>query len=269
MMRWNYKELDYDSINKEELKDKDFLFYLIACASFVEITSDVYEKNLEEFYSDEEDVKKWLKEVWEPEEIQHGVALREFVKRVWSDFDWDKAYDKFKKEYLPLCTIDEFQDSKAKEMLARMVVETGTSTLYKSISKLAKDENIPLLEELASNISKDEVYHYDQFYELFKKFNEKEKLGRDDIVKVIYDRLKMIDGEDAKIAFKAVFEEKNQREFKEEDYEEYKKSLKVFIKKYYPYNMAIKMLLQPLNINKTLESAMVPIIKGALKVLGI
>ncbi|BCD62273.1 hypothetical protein NitYY0826_C1149 [Nitratiruptor sp. YY08-26] len=268
-MRWHYKDINYTNINAEALKDKTFLFYLITSASFIEITSDVYEKNLVQFYSDNMKIISWLEKVWEPEEIQHGKALKKFVNTVWPEFDWEKAYERFKEYYLPHCTLDEFQPTKAKEMLARMVVETGTSTFYKALENYSTDLNTPILGEIAHNISKDEVYHYDKFENGFRYYNQNEKLRRDDIIKVIYDRLKEVDGEDGRLAFRAIWEVRENEPFKDKHYEEHKKLVGKFAKKYYPYNMAIKMLLRPLDLNKTVEKVTVPMVRGALKILGI
>ncbi len=268
-MRWHYEEIPYEQIDTGKVKEKDFLFYLITSASFIEITSDVYEKNLATFYSDNPKVVEWLQNVWEPEEIQHGRALKKYVQTVWPEFDWERAYERFKKEYLPHCTLDEFQPTKAREMLARMVVETGTSTFYKAVERFSEDTKEPILAKISHNISKDEVYHYDKFYEAYLYYNEKEKLGKDQIVKVIYDRLKMVDGEDGRLAYKAIYETLNNTPFEDRFYEEHKRKVSKFAKKYYPYNMAIKMLLKPFNLNKTVEKVTVPVVRGALKVLGI
>ena len=127
-MRWHYEDIDYNSINIEAMHNKDFLFYLITSASFIEITSDVYEKNLARFYRGNEQLISWLEKVWEPEELQHKKALRKFVNTLWPEFDWESSYERFKKYYLPHCTLDEFQPTKAKELLARMGGEAGTST---------------------------------------------------------------------------------------------------------------------------------------------
>ena len=268
-MRWHYEDIEYAQINAEAIKDKEFLFYLITSASFIEITSDVYEKNLATFYEGDEETVSWLEHTWEPEELQHGKALKKFVNTVWPEFDWKKAYKRFLDLYLPHCTLDEFQPTRAREMLARMVVETGTSTFYKALENYSKDLGTPILAQIAHNISKDEVYHYDMFEEVFKKYNKEEKLKRDDIIKVIYDRLKMIDGEDGRLSFKAIYEEKTGKNFQDKFYEEHKANVRKFAKKYYPYNMAIRMLLRPLKLNKTVENISVPVIKGALKVIGI
>ena len=268
-MRWYYQDIPYSNIEPKKIKDNDFLFYLIVSASFIEITSDVYEKNLSKFYQGDEGAVQWLKNVWEIEEIQHGEALRTYINHVWEDFNWDAAYRRFLDYYLPLCTPEEFQDTRAKEMLARMVVETGTSTFYKALERYAEDKEEPVLAQIAHNISKDEVYHYDMFEKIYDRYNEMEKLSKEEIVKVIYHRLKMVDAEDGRLAYRAIYEELHGDSFKDEYYEEHKKRARSFAKEFYPYKMAIKMLLRPLHLNKTVEKVTIPVVQGALKLIGI
>ena len=261
MARWNYQEIAYDAIDKERLRDNDFLFKVVAIASFIEITSDLYEKNLVEFYAGDEEIVGWLESTWEPEELQHGKALRRYVQTVWPDFDWDKAYKGFRNEYSAYCTLDEFQPSRAREMLARMVVETGTSTLYRAMTDYAKSIDEPILAEIAHNIHKDEVYHYEEFDKGFEKYNKEEHLGRTEITKVIYARLKMASDEDVFIAHKYIAPG--------EDFDAFKAKTKEFAKQFYPYKMAVKMLMHPLHLHKHIENATASTIQGALKLLGI
>ncbi len=261
MPKWDYKKIDYESIDAKGLKDNKFLFDIVSTASFIEITSNVYEKNLAEFYKEDEELTKWLRNTWEPEEIQHGKSLRKYIKTIWKDFDWDKAYENFKKEYVPLCKLEYLQESEAREMLARMVVETGTSTFYKALSKYAKDLNDPILEQLSINISKDEIYHFEIFEEAFKKYSKKENISKADIIKILYARLKEANSEDVKIAFNSINPD--------EKYEEFNKTVKKFAKKYYPYNMAIKMFIRPLALNRFVENATAASLQPAFKILGI
>jgi len=268
-MRWDYKEIDYSKIDKTKVREDSFLFKVVTTASFIEITSNIYQQNLSRFYQDNEALVKWLEEEWEVEELQHGKALRKYVKEVWGDrFDWERGYQRFRDYYLPLCTLEEFQPTKAKEMLARMVVEMGTSTFYKALNSYASTLQEEVLATLAKEISKDEVYHYDHFFKGFKEYNQQEKLPRNERIKVIYERLKMVDSEDGRLAFKAIVEEMGE-EFSPQAFEEYKKQLHKFAKKHYPYKMAIKMLIQPLELKKGVETTITPIILGALKLVGV
>ncbi len=261
MASWDYKKIDYNSIESKKISENKILFQLVTIASFIEITSDLYEKNLAEFYTGDIFTVNWLANTWEPEEIQHGKALKKYIQTVWPLFDWENAYNNFRNEYAALCTIDEFQPTRAREMLARMVVETGTSTFYKALHRYAEELGEPILAKIATNISKDEVYHYDMFEEVFKKYNQEEKLSRGDITKIIYARLKEANDEDVSIAFKHINADAS--------YEEFKKEIKHFAKIYYPYNTSVKMLMRPLKLNKYVEKATASTIEKALKVLGI
>lgn len=262
MPRWNYeRDIAYDKIDKTKIKDNDFLFKLLTIASFIEITSDVYDKNLSEYYKDNKEVVQWLNSVWEVEEIQHGKALKRYINEVWPEFNWQEAYERFRKNYLPLCKLEALEDTKAKEMIARMVVETGTSTAYQAIAAYAKDLGEPILEQLAKNISKDEVYHYEKFEEVYKYYKEKEKLSTTEIIKLLYKRAKEINNEDIRIAYEAL--EAN------ESYEDYMKEVQKFAKKYYPYKMAIKMFVRPLGLSKVTENIVATSIQPIFKILGI
>ena len=53
-------------------EDNPLLLYIVATAAFVEITSDVYTRNLADFFRGDADVVDWLEHAWESEELQHG-----------------------------------------------------------------------------------------------------------------------------------------------------------------------------------------------------
>jgi rubrerythrin len=136
----------------------------VASASFIEITSDLYTYNLIEYFRDDSEIVEWLENVWQKEELQHGDALRRYVRTAWPDFDWDAAYRDFLAAYTPLCTVDQLARTRALEMAARCVVETGTAAFYRMLSEQSRE---PVLKQLAARISADEVRHYKHFYSLF------------------------------------------------------------------------------------------------------
>ena len=261
MPRWNFKDINYSEINLPAVRDNDFLFKTVAIASFIEITSSVYEENLSGFYDGDDELVSWLQDTWEVEEIQHGEALRHYVLTVWPDFDWDAAYARFRERYLPLCTTDSFQPTKARELLARMVVETGTSTYYKALARYAEDIEEPVLGEVAQNISHDEVYHFKAFSTAFNQYNEGEKNSKADIIKVLYARLKAASDEDVEIGHHSLQSG--------EDFATFRKGIKGFARKYYPYDMAVKMLMRPLSLNQFLEASTAATVHKALKVIGL
>ncbi len=171
---WSVDDLPFDMIDPTEASRDEHLLLTIAGASFVEITSDLYADNLIRYFTDDEAVD-WLKNQWQREELNHGVALRRYIEIAWPDFPWESAYRGFFKEYSALCRIDRLGPTPALEMLARCVVETGTATFYRMMSDVAAE---PVLAALAARISADEVNHYKNFYFFFRRFRARHFLLR-------------------------------------------------------------------------------------------
>ena len=81
-----------------------------------------------------DEIVEWLESRWEREELQHGAALKRYVQTAWPDFDWEAAYKLFFAEYSQCCTVEQLAGTRALEMAARCVVETGTATFYRMMS---------------------------------------------------------------------------------------------------------------------------------------
>src|ERR1700732_4194813 len=89
----------------ERVREDALLFYILASASFLEITSDLYTRNLVEFFRRDSEVIEWLENGWESEELQHGAALKRYVETAWPEFDWDATYRTFLDEFGWLCSV--------------------------------------------------------------------------------------------------------------------------------------------------------------------
>ncbi|MGK3984326.1 hypothetical protein WME99_14880 [Sorangium sp. So ce136] len=76
---------------------------------------------------------RWLKEEWEPEELQHGRALRSYVQPVWPDFDWERAYAAFFAECSRHCSMDGLQPTRALEVVAMSPVQQRLLWLVPSL----------------------------------------------------------------------------------------------------------------------------------------
>ena len=88
---WQIADLDFDAIDRSAIEDNEDLFYLLMSASFIETGSDTYAANLAEHYSEYPEITAWLRDRWESEELQHGLALRKYVENVWPDFPWEPS----------------------------------------------------------------------------------------------------------------------------------------------------------------------------------
>src|SRR5258708_3892179 len=122
MASWSIEDIPYGALDRAAVRDDAQLFYTLATASFVEITSDLYTRNLIEFFHGDAEVADWLAGGWEPEELQHGAALRRYVERAWPDFDWTDGYRRFMAEFTQFCSVDQLAPTRALGMAARGVV---------------------------------------------------------------------------------------------------------------------------------------------------
>src|ERR1700674_1907270 len=76
---WLVDEIRYDEIERDRIKEDTQFLYLLTSASFIEITSDLYTRNLVEFFGEDRETVQWLEGRWGPEELQHGAALKRYV----------------------------------------------------------------------------------------------------------------------------------------------------------------------------------------------
>ena len=256
---WRLEDVDFNAIRREMVSSDERLFYLLASASFVEILSELYTENLIAHYQENRDATLWLKETWQREEVQHGRSFKAYVQSVWPEFDWEKSFAGFMAEYAQLCSVANLESSRALEMVARCVVETGTSTLYRCLHDYAEE---PVLKQILANIKADEVRHFGQFRHLFIEHNRIEKRGALPIFHVILKRMREIDGEDGYIAFKhAYLCRSNCPGNLDLEWRRFKSGLNALIVRHYPFNMAIEMLfsLVPLPVfpKKLLEGLLI------------
>jgi rubrerythrin len=244
---WSLDDIPYDEIDKALVRGDEYLFYTLASASFIEITSDLYTGNLIEHFRDDPEAVDWLEKRWQHEEVQHGVALRRYVETVWPEFPWIEAYRRFFDEYARLCSVEYLAPSHALEFASRCVVETGTATFYRMISEAAPE---PVLRKLTANISSDEVRHYKYFFKFFRRYRDREHPSQIKVAWTLLHRAIEIDTEDGFIAFKHVYLTRHpEREFRPSIYREFRGRTWSTARSHYPFGMAVKMLLKPLNLS--------------------
>lgn len=239
---WRLEDIDFTKVDRDLIKDDDMMFYALACASFVEILAELYSDNLIEHFRGNQEVCTWLERHWQHEELQHGRALKAYVKAVWPAFDWETAHASFVTEYSALCTTEQLETVRALEMVARCVVETGTTTMYRAFHHYVKE---PVLLQLLNNIRADEASHYAHFRDYFEAYNQRERLGMWAVTGAIWRRIREIGNEDSYIAFKHVYAGRFPGQpFDKAAWQHYNKTIRAYARHHYPYSMAIKMILK-------------------------
>jgi rubrerythrin len=262
---WSVDDVPYDRIDHALIRDETELFNIICAASFIEITSDLYTQNLLEFYRGDAEIEDWLANYWEREEVQHGAALKRYVQEVWPEFDWDRAYRGFYDEYKGLAVMEGLAENRALEMVARCVVETGTSSFYRTLSDAAPE---PILKLIMSNISDDEVRHYKHFYQYFLRYREQDRPSRFAVLRTLWHRGAGVKAEDAYVASKHVFLTANPgAEYTEAEYDKFRASFRRIGRNSFPYVMACKMILKPLGLSAPLGRVAQPALEYTTRFL--
>lgn len=264
---WSLADLDWDAIEHEAIAHDEDLFYLLMSASFIETGSDTYAANLAEHYAGYPDISAWLRQHWEAEELQHGAALRRYVEAVWPQFPWQAAYDSFFAEYSQLCTMEELYPDCRLEMVARCVVETGTTAYYQTLRGLSRE---PVLRELLGHIRNDEVGHYKHFLKYFRQLQQQEPVGRAQVAGALYSRLKELRDSDSDVALRHVWAHRG------ELFAQGSGSFAAMAERVYrlvstrlPADQSIRMLLKPLELPPRMERMVqLPLARLACRVMA-
>lgn len=145
-------------------------------------------------------------------------------------------------------------------MVARCVVEIGTSTFYRCLHEYAEE---PVLRCLLANIKADEVRHFKKFRHFFLEYNVAEGNPPLKIWQAIWKRTNEGRNEDSYIAFKHVYLVRNQvAEFDNSEWKQFSRWFKNMARRFYPYRMAAKMLLSPLPVSYPLKGLIQPFLVG-------
>ena len=246
VMPWRVEDIDLSRIDRRKAASNEHLLLLLCAASFIESGTDLYTSNLSTYFNDDPEVSDWLNNEWEPEEMQHGRALKTYINHVWPEFDWDTAFKNFFAEYSLTCSVEDFEKTRALEMVARCVVETGTATLYRAINECSDD---PVLKQLTDNIRTDEVRHYKHFFRFFKKYNRIEGNGRFAVLGALLRRVMEIKNEDSEIALRHVFAIRYpERAHDTAHNRELAARVNALVRRNLSADMCVKMLLKPLDL---------------------
>lgn len=241
---WSLGDIPYGAIARERVAGDMQLLYLLASASLIEMASDLDTHHLTASFAADAEAAQWLQGCWEPEERQHGLALKRYVQAAWPDFDWDAAYRGFLAEFSDHSAMGALQPSRALELAARCVVETITASFY---GMLAAAEIEPVLTQLALRIRADEIRHYKHFYRFFRRYRARAPLSRVAVPMLLMKRAAEIQSGEAPIAFKHVYRTRHPgAAFCRRDYVAYRDRVRRLARRHLNRDMAVKLLLKPL-----------------------
>jgi len=254
---WSLDDIPWRAIRHDAVAQSEAFFYLVAAASLMESATDLYTENLIDFFAGDEEVTTWLEHYWLPEELQHGRALRRYVEIAWPKFDWEPAQRRFVEEFRPFCDTS-LESIRSLEMASRCVVETGTASYYRTLSRASPD---PVLAMLTRHIAEDEVRHYKHFYRYFRKYRDMETPSRAAVLPALWRRLRMTGGDDSFIVLKHVYSAHDHGEpFDIGVYRRVRRECRALVRDHFPHEMSVRMLLKPLGLGPRTQRMALPVI---------
>jgi hypothetical protein len=170
--RWSNQDIDWAAFDAGRVDPH--VLAAVKAAALVERNAADYVAYLHNVFADDAGFCA-AATAWGEEEAQHGVALGRWAELADPGFDFAAAARRFTDHYrLPLDATQSVRGSRAGELIARCVVESGTSSLYSALRD-ATDE--PVLKDICNRIAGDEFRHYKLFQDHFRRYEAQQSLG--------------------------------------------------------------------------------------------
>lgn len=194
MKHWTLDQIPWSEFDRSKV-DPD-LIKLVKAAALVEFNGGDYATYLCRVFGDDSGFRTAATE-WAQEEVQHGLALARWAKLADPDFDFEAAFNRFTDGFsIPLDVTASVRGSRSGELVARCIVETGTSSYYTALAE-ATDE--PVLRAICRHIAADEFRHYKLFYSYLRHYLDRDGLNAWDRLRVTLSRL--VESEDDELAY--------------------------------------------------------------------
>ena len=159
MRGWSSADIAWESFDPRRL-EPDILL-VIKAAAMVERNAVDYSTYLARVFQGDARFLAAL-ESWTAEEVKHGELLGRYAEMADPAFDFQARFKRFTDGYrAPLESEASIRGSRSGELLARCIVETGTSSFYSAIRDATAE---PVLKALCHRIAGDEFRHYKLFY---------------------------------------------------------------------------------------------------------
>ena len=170
---WSLDDVAWERFDASKVDP--WMLTAIKAAALVEFNAPDYVTYLKRVFKDAGPEMLAAIEEWGREENQHGRALGRWAELADPTFKLDETFARFHQGYRPEHFAQagdvSVRGSRRGEMIARCVVESGTSTYYTAIKEATGE---PVLKEIAGRIAADEFRHYKLFFETFHKQDERD-----------------------------------------------------------------------------------------------
>jgi len=169
---WTLDQIAWDRFDPTAVDPS--LVPLVKAAAMVEKNGSDYALYLCGVFHDDPDFKAAANN-WAIEEEQHGDALGAWASLADPAWDFAAAFARYRAGYQIDTKADaSIRGSRTGELIARCMVETGTSSYYTALGDQTQE---PVLQEVCRLIAADEYRHFKLFYDHMKRYLARENLS--------------------------------------------------------------------------------------------
>ena len=194
MKHWRIEQVAWDRFDPSRV-DPDIV-PLVKAAAMVERNGGDYALYLNGVFHDDPDFRQ-AADHWAEEEIQHGDALGRWAMLADPSRDYAAAFARYRDGFRIDVKADaSIRGSRTGELIARCMVETGTSSYYTALGEATEE---PVLKQVCRLIAADEYRHFKLFYDHMKRYLARENLSFLQRLRVAAGRIG--ESEDDELAF--------------------------------------------------------------------
>jgi rubrerythrin len=191
---WTLDDIPWAQFDAAQV-DPDIL-KVVKAAAMVEHNGGDYAAYLCSVFHDDPEFQTVARQ-WAEEEVQHGRALAAWARLADPTFDFDAGFKRFTDGFkIATDSKASIRGSRSGELVARCIVETGTSSYYAALKDATAE---PVLKEICRNIAADELRHYKLFYANLQRYLDAEGIGGWKRVRIAAGRL--VETEDDELAY--------------------------------------------------------------------
>jgi hypothetical protein len=171
MKHWRIEDVAWDQFDPSKVDPA--IVPLVKAAAMVERNGTDYAIYLNSVFRDDPDFCR-AADAWSLEEVQHGDALGQWATLADPGWDYQAAFARFREGYrLALDAERSIRGSRTGELIARCMVETGTSSYYTALGEAAAE---PALRQVCRLIAADEYRHFKLFYDHMRRYLARERI---------------------------------------------------------------------------------------------
>ncbi len=194
MKHWRIEDVDWDRFAADKVDPA--IVPLVKAAAMVERNGTDYAIYLNNVFRDDPEFGRAV-ENWSLEEVQHGDALGRWATLADPSWDYKAAFARFREGYrIPLEAEASVRGSRTGEMIARCMVETGTSSYYTALGEATGE---PVLKQVCRLVAADEFRHFKLFYDHMRRWLAREQIGLPRRLRIAVGRIG--ESEDDELAF--------------------------------------------------------------------